>query len=359
MREVDKLIKYLESDHSIKSVMNISEMIDKKLPQDEQNQQKALIMLSKDENISMFYAEDEETIRFAKQKIEDQDKPIGTLIFVVCEISGTSAVGERIRELESFIRTLNENSDWKFESKGSDMVFTISVRIESVDTQIIDEKTEIIQHFIDLLAFYKNIGIVIHSIQKQFVRKDGLLTMYGITQRALDGVSKEFISRVYSYVCLGNKEVYDAAHGLNRSYVENNLPNRISTLWATIETLFTSKTEHLLNNDEIEVIINCIDQLDIWKSEQDKIRLKKLKERIKDPNVLSLKNRNERIASSISYELDRDYNETLKMIKFVSKIRGKYLHELRKDEQIELRNTEEYLQEILKAYINKNLLIKS
>lgn len=127
-------------------------------------------------------------------------------------------------------------------------------------------------------------------------------------------------------------------------------------LWATIETLFLrTKPEHLLKSQEIEILIKSIDQLDILKSENDKWRLEKLKERIKDSTILSLKNRNERIAFSIAHELNRNYDETLKKVKIASQTRGKYLHDLRRDELPELRNTEEYLQEILIEYIKKEL----
>ena len=365
MKEKDKLIKYFEKGYLINGpIKKISEIFDTNLPKYAPFKGKTLIMLIKGDatiegnDTTKIVTDDKETIKLAKQKRKDQDTPIGTLIYVICEISGTNVTGEGFFDLESFIHALNENSNWEFESYNSldygSNLFTIKIKTESLDAQAIDKQIEIAQHFIDLLAFYEDIGILIHDIKKALIPKVGPFLLEGRSEKRLGKPSKELISKIVNnYSCSGKKELYDATHGLNRSYAENYLPNRISMLWATIETLFGTKSEHLLKEEEIKVLIECIEQLDIWKPENDKMRLEKLKERIKDPNVLSSKNRNERIASSISDELNRDYNETLKMIRFVSKIRGKYLHELRKDEQMELRNAEEYLQEVLKAYLKE------
>jgi hypothetical protein len=235
-------------------------------------------------------------------------------------------------------------------------MFTIEIEIESVDLQVINEQIEIIQHFTDLLAYHQNIGIFIREIKKVLIPKIGpVLTVWPIKKR-LEKPHNELISKIADYSAYsGKKELFDAVHGLNLSYVENCLPNRVSMLWATIETLFGNKPEHLLKVEEIEILIKCIDQLDIWKSDNDKMRLARLKERIKDKTVLSLKTRNELIASSISDELDLDYTKTFKKIQFASKIRGKNLHGLRLEEQRELIDVEEYLQGILKAFIKKKL----
>ena len=359
MYKKNNLIEYFENGYLINGpVIKISEIADLKLLVKASDQEKTLIMLWKDGNTIKIITDDEETIKLAKQKREDQDTPIGTSIHAICEISGTNVAGEGTFDFESFIHALNENSNWKFESYGSDSMFTINIKIESLDAQVINQQIEVVQHFVDLLASYQDIGILIHSIQNCIIPKTGPFFMEGVIQTRLEKPSKELISKIADgYACSGRKELHDAAYGLNRSYVENYLPNRISMLWATIETLFGNKPEHLLKVEEIEELIECIDQLDIWKSESDKERLKRLKERIKDPTILSLKSRNERIASSISNELDRDYNETLRMIISVSKIRGKYLHQLRRDEQLELRNTEKYLQGVLKTYIKKEMIL--
>lgn len=370
MQEKDKLIEYFEKGYLINGpIMKISEIFDTNLPKYAPYKEKTLIMLIKSNaaiegnDTIKIVTDNEETIKLAKQKKEDQDTPVGTLIYAICEITGTNVAGEGVFDFESFIHDLNENCEWEFKfyntiDCGKNLVFQIEVRSESLDSQIINKQIEVMLHFIDLLAFYEDIGIIIRSIEKYFIPKVGPLLMAGVSNKRLGKPSKELISKIVNCcVHSNNRELYNAASGLNRSYVENYLPNRVSMLWATTETLFGTKSEHLLKDEEIEVLIECINQLDIWKSENDKKRLEKLKERIKDPNVLSSKNRNERIASSISDELNHDYNETLKMIKFVSKIRGKYLHELRKDEQIELRKAEEYLQRILKEYILKGISI--
>lgn len=364
MREKDKLIEYFEKGYFINGpVLEASKVFDTNLPKYAPFKGKTLILLRKGEDTIEIATDNEETIKLAIQKLEDQNTPIGTLVKVACEVLGTNTVGVKNFDLESFVQNLNDNSKWDFElnesnSGFSDSIFIITIRIESIDTQVIDEQIGTVQHFIDFLAFFQDIGIIIHSIEKCPIPKEKqpILLRVGPTYKRLEKLPKDVISKISdNLACSGKKELFSVVNGLNRSYVENYLPNRVSVLWATVETLFGNKAEHLLKNNEIKVLINCIEQLDIWKSENDKERLEKLKIRIKDPNVLSLKNRNERIASSISDELNVDYNETLKMIQFVTKVRGKYLHELRKDEQIELRNAEEYLQNILKSYIKKTV----
>jgi hypothetical protein len=370
MYEKNKLVEYLEKGYLINGpILKISTIQDKEnflevFPIDNGidvlknplNQEKNLIMLRNGNNTTEIITNHKGTIELAVQK---QKEPfIITEIHAVCEILGTDIAEVGTFDFENFVHALNENSNWEFIlGDHSDSIFTVKVRIESLDPQLIDEFTEKIQKFIDLLAISQNVGILIHDITNCKTKKEPepILVVIGKPKRRLGKPSKKLISKIAYYSTSYDKnELHIAAHGLNLSYIENCLPNRVSMLWATVETLFKTKPEHLLNKEEMKILIKGIDQLDLLKSEDDKWRLKKLKEGIKNPNLFSLKNRNERIALFISNELDLDYNETLKNIKLATSIRGKHLHELR-DEWSEIRNTEKYLQGILRAYIYKKL----
>jgi hypothetical protein len=370
MYEKNRLLEYLGKGYSINGpILKISAIKDRNnflevfpidnginVLENPLNQKKTLIMLRNEINTTEIITDDEETIEFA---IKKQSEPyIITEIHVVCEVLGTDIAEVGIFDLENFVHALNENSNWEFNlGDNIDSMFTITIRIESLNPQLIEDAIEKTQKFIDLLAISENVGILIHDISSCKTKKEPepIAVKIGKPKRRLEKPSKELISKIayYSTSCDKN-DLYIAAHGLNLSYIENCLPNRVSMLWATVETLFKTKPEHLLDKEEIKMLIKHIDQLDFLKSEDDKWRLEKLKEGIKNPNLFSLKNRNERIALFISNELDLDYDETLRNIKLATSIRGKYLHELR-DEWSEIRKTEKYLQGILKAYIHKKL----
>lgn len=372
MSEKEKLIKYFEDGSIITAILKISTINNRRsflevfpiengveILSNPLNQEKTLIMLWKNEKTIKILTDDDETIELAKQKRMEQQMPVGTIIHINCEVLGTNeaGVGVDCLHLEKIINILNEKTKWEFRYESRDSTFTIIINIESLDEKVINEQIDLVQHFIDLLAFYQNLGIFIFNVGKCGSPKKPVPTiMMGRKFYRFQVPSEDIITKISdNYMSNGKKELYIAAQGLNISYVEKALSNRVSVLWATVETIFGNKKEHLLSNEEIKVLIESIDELDILKSENDKYRLQKLKEIIHDPGVLSLKTRNEIIASSIAEELDLDYNNTFQKIRFVSKVRGKNLHKLRMDRLDELKDAEQYLQKILRAFIEKEL----
>lgn len=186
MDEKDKLIEYLNNGYLINGpILKISTITPHKrflsvfpiengakILGNALNQEKTLIMLRKGKDTTEIVTNDEETIKIAKQKRNDQDTPIGTLINVVCELLGTNLARVKNFDLESFVHTLNENTKWDFKLNDSNSILTISIRIESMDTKIIDEHVEELQNFVDLLSAFQNIGILIHNVGKYSIPKE-------------------------------------------------------------------------------------------------------------------------------------------------------------------------------------------
>ncbi|HOB58892.1 MAG TPA: hypothetical protein PKZ57_02295 [Methanoregulaceae archaeon] len=320
------------------------------------NQDKTLIMLRRGKDTIVIISQDDETIELARQKLKDQEIIVGIQITVFCEVSGTDIVDLGIFDLESFVASLNEVSDWAFKSNNSDSTFDLCAKIEGYNDQAIMDIIESIRRFLDLLAVSQDIGILVHKIVTSPITKDNrpILT-FGRQYRRIKKPSAESLLKIKQVLNSKEEELFIAANGLNHSYVEKCLPSRLSMLWATVETLFKMKPKHLLEENEVTSILILIDQSGILGSAEDKWRLEKLKNGIKDSNLFSYKNRNERIAQAISEELNLDFNETLSHIKRISFIRGKHLHDLTADWD-EIRGAEKYLQELLKMYAKKKIV---
>lgn len=173
---------------------------------------------------------------------------------------------------------------------------------------------------------------------------------------AFQELSEELISKIAdNYINKGQDKLYAAIHGFNLSYIDKSLANKLSVLWATVETLFGDQKAYLFSNEELEDLFGKIESLDFFKSDNNQWRLTRLKGILRNKMDFKNKTRNELIASSISKELNLDYNETYNKIRDITIVRGKNLHELRMDERQELQDAIEYLQRMIRTYIEKNL----
>lgn len=357
MNDKDKLVRHLANGYTVLHVTSKISTLNKNgegFLEDPLNQDKSIIIFNK----GCIITDDAETLEFARQILEKGNEIIGTRIVAVCEMLGTDKPEEDIGDIDIFINSLNENSTWEFKLSDNS-IFLITISTDSSDRILINQNIEKIRKFVDLLSHSQSVGILIRSIQESHIRKrkDPVFTEIKHCKN-LQPLSKELTSNIFHLVdCHDEDKLFEAAHGLNQSFIENCLPNRLSMLWATVESLFRTKQNHLLTSDEIDQLINAADQIETLKSESEKWRLDILRKGIRNSELFSSKTRNQRIALSISKELGLDYEDTLKNIRTISKKRGKHLHQLIGDSG-EIRESEVYLQKILHTYINKQIIDK-
>jgi len=146
-------------------------------------------------------------------------------------------------------------------------------------------------------------------------------------------------------------EIHEIADGLNNVYLLTSLNSRLSTLWAITEAVFTDKPQPLLSNDEIKFILSSAIKI---KTLTGTTRLKELEHALKDPNRLPLKSRNRRISDNIAKTLNLNVENVYQEIMNASRVRGKYLHELKTDIG-KMRQAEEYLRTTLEKHLEMKM----
>lgn len=128
------------------------------------------------------------------------------------------------------------------------------------------------------------------------------------------------------------------------------MPSRLSMLWATAEELFGGKPQPLLSKEEIKTLIEAVDQIKSIK--QDKKKYERVKRVIEDPQFISEKSRNEMMASNIAQYLSIQEDEALIKVKKASIVRGKNVHQIRRDWR-EIKESEDFLRNAIISFINK------
>lgn len=318
------------------------------------NGDKTVIMLRKDDEKETIYTDDEDTILFAKQVDEEQDTPIGMFIDAFCEVLGTNRYNKSNFGLEVFVEYLNKNTEWEVKAREKDPVFTICANINSVDETRINEECDKIRSFVDILAVSLNIGIFVYGIEKTPIPKKGgpVATFSPIVRIRLGEPSADLISKISRNFSSDNQDLYIAANALNMSYIENWWPNRLSVLWGAIERIFSKDQAHIFTKEERTAIIKAVSSLPIFELEGNKNKLIEFKNCFGRCRI----SRNKLIATSISEELGLDEAEVYDKIKYVTDIRGEYVHSHKFMAEWEgIGEAEKYLQEILSSYISKNM----
>ena len=120
-------------------------------------------------------------------------------------------------------------------------------------------------------------------------------------------------------------------------------------LWATAEELFGGKPRPLLSDDEIRSLLTAVDQIESIK--EDKRKYDRITTILKDPQYISEKSRNEMIAESIAKYLPLPKEDIVREVKQASSIRGKNVHQIRKDWS-EIKESEKFLRSAIIAFLN-------
>ncbi len=239
--------------------------------------------------------------------------------------------------------------------KSGEFSLKIKINFDTIDENEIDAIIDQILKFLDILAISINVGIKLDDLLiMSRLKGNSSFGMSNIIHKRLTIPNEVEISQILMLVKNTKDErLYSAAHGLNSSYVEQFLPSRVSFLWATIETIFRGNAEPLFSRSERKLINAAIKDLDCFKPE-DEWRLSKFKEFVANPDRLPLNNRNKRISENICHQLGWDYDTTYRKIREISTLRGQNLHNLSSNWE-GLRDSEIFLQNILKQYIVKKL----
>jgi hypothetical protein len=158
-----------------------------------------------------------------------------------------------------------------------------------------------------------------------------------------------------------DKKLQIAVDSLREYYSQLTNKARFLIGWSAVEEIFSTEAKHILEKEELKEIISLINQSEFG-NQQKKLKIIDI---LKNPNIFSEENRNERIARNISNYLDFNYDKVYSEIGSISKFRGKLAHQIsrnvwgQKNKKIEeAREKLEFLETILKMYIERKSKLK-
>lgn len=363
MDEYDKLEELLEGDYFVVVVLPLSRITTKTIDNiysvfsiefgmeillDSSNSGKCLLMLRhkySGHRVEILTS-NEHAIKRANEQYEYQDESIGTIVRANCVALGGRSVSQRIFHLDDLVASLNDFSDWKFELKNFG-TFEVVIQLDSIEDGDIEETINKLQCLLDCLAISQQVGFHIQHYSKSAIKRFNANISIGPEERSLEKVNLEEITNIEKIISIST-EASTAARGLNQSFIENCLPSRLSMLWAASEHVFGSKAEKLLTDKEIGALISAANEIESLK--EDKSRLDKFKETIRDPNRLPLENRNIRMAKAISQVMNLSEEDTYSKVRDASRLRGKHVHDISMNwKDIEI--SEKFLQKALLCYL--------
>jgi hypothetical protein len=265
---------------------------------------------------------------------------------------GGMSTEERIFHLDNLVSSLDNLWGWKFKLGDKVGEFVVDINLNSWLAEDIEKELGRIQILLDYLALRLGIGFSIrhHSVAYIPRAKVPFLGSWGAEERMVERIDKQDVSSDIEQM-MACVEYLQAARGLNEAYMENTMPGRLSRLWSATESTFSNKPQQLLTDEEIRLLVECIEQIPSLAKDSD--RKKKLQDVLNDPNRLPLLTRNQRIANSIAAILEIDPVDSYERVRKAAELRGKHSHQITNVEMSDMEESEKFLQEALKRYLQQ------
>lgn len=297
-----------------------------------------------------FITDDQVIVDRILEQQKYQKEPVGTQIYAFCTALGGKSTKERIFHLDRLIESINGFQNWQFKLTDRIGTFTVIIQIKSIEEFEIENTISNLQFLLDCMALYYQVGFQIqHYHNTPILRIDPIVSM-GPEERMLQPTNSITVFKIASLI--SNSKTQKVARGINQSYAENCLPSRLMILWATFEQVFRTPPKSLLSDAEIDSILELASNIETLKADPD--RLDELRKIVRNPDRIPLKNRNFRLAKSVSETLDMDFEETHSKIKRASKLRGKHVHNIA-EEWDDLVDAEKFLRNTLIQYMKNEM----
>lgn len=345
MIEKEKLISFLKKGYQPHMIVReiSKEEVRARLPEPywEKEVFALPLMHNQQENL-MFYFTEDDTLAYAKKLVEDSKTIIGYSLCVYCSVISLESTQGREVHFDSVIESLKKIKGWDVKESKYANVFEVHFEIVGDNKKLLNNYVEEVRKVVLILSLKNKMGLTVNYSPGTKYKAQPFALKIGLWQTNLDGIEKQDLqnlSKLYN-----DEKCREAASALRLVYSQINATSKITIAWAALEKLFSSKPRHILIKSELGIIDEKLQELKI-----DESKLKIIKERIKNPNIMTEKSRNERIAQRISDVLDKDYESTLKQVKELTKVRGKLVHSLSKTSEVEEHL--KFIESILHSYI--------
>jgi hypothetical protein len=346
MTEKEKLISFLKKGYQPHMIVREIPKKEVRIKLPEPYLEKKVFALplrhNQKENL-MFYFTKKETLAYAKKLVEGAKTIIGYDLCVYCSVTSLEAIQGREVHFDSVIKSLKEIKGWEVEESEYANVFEVHFKIDGNNNKLLKRYVEEVREIALILSLKNKMGLTVNYYSPGTKYKAQPFSLkIGLAQTNLNGIQEQDLqdlSKLYN-----GEKCREATSALRLIYSQINTTSKITIAWAALEKLFRTKPQHLLSKKELGIIDKKLQELEIEES-----KLEVIEERIKNPNIMTEKSRNERIAKGISDLLNKDYKSTLKQVRGLSKARGKLVHTLGKTSDI--KEHLDFIENILHSYI--------
>jgi hypothetical protein len=284
---------------------------------------KALPLSHRDGRKLMYYLIQKDAIEFAEELVKEANTIIGYRLVVYCSGIGPDTIHGRNVYLDNVVMNLEKLLNWNVSTSSFPHTFQVSFDIEGDNQETVRDCQDDVRKVALALTLCNKIGFVVGSSSPgpKFKGQPFALT-FGIQERFVREINSDQMAFV-DQICQ-DKDTFTAASALQMLYCQVTDNARITTGWAAIEHIFSSRPQHLLTADELIAVTDAIDQLSCISDE----KRKQLIEKIQNPDLIAKEGRNARIARQLSDLLNSNYSAVYEQVRSLSRERGQRVHKL-------------------------------
>ncbi|MDY6994087.1 MAG: hypothetical protein SVR94_15995, partial [Pseudomonadota bacterium] len=240
--------------------------------------------------------------------------------------------------------SISQLKGWETKDSKHGNIFEIHHDVNKNGQSEIDSILEEIREILLLFSLKHKIGYYISSHGISYKRKgQPYLLNIGSVVKNLKGIDKSELQNLKKLI--SSDECREAIHAIRDIHSQINDISKITVGWTTIEDLFNKRSEHILDTKELECICGKIEELNFSKTKVDKII-----GILKNPNLLAIKSRNERIAENISDLTGESYKVVDRKVKDLAEARGKLVHN--RDVNSNIEEHLKFILNTLRSYLN-------
>lgn len=269
------------------------------------------------------------------------------MICVYCSIVGINSVNGQESDIRSIVASLRDVKKWDVKQSEYANLFEVDFVIEGDDKELINSYVNKVKEVALLLSLKNQLGfnVIYHSPGPKY-RAQPFSIKTGIPCSILKGIGEDDIEAIKHIS--ESPECIQAAKALRLLYSQITSESKVIVGWSTIEEIFRSRPKHMLSKEEIDSLVKNIVKLKLSESKKDRVI-----NMIKNPDLISELNRNDRIAQNIANTLGEDISKILPLVKSLSKARGKIAHTFDVS-GVSLLSHIQFMEKILLGYLDKH-----
>ncbi|MBN1360841.1 MAG: hypothetical protein JW993_09625 [Sedimentisphaerales bacterium] len=283
----------------------------------------SLLLVHPDGQKLLCHMKDPEAIAFVAGLVKEKKAVIGYDLRVYCSGIGSSTILGRKLHLNSVVDELCASLGWDASVSKYPHTFEVAFTVEGEQESLLAQKLDEVRRVVLALSLRNRLGFVVAaSPSAPRWRVPVFSGLLGIEERSVDAPTQEQLAYV-ERVC-AHPDASVAAAALQDLYSQVSDNARITVGWAAIEHVFDCRARHLLDKCELRSlldVVGCLDNIPAGKRER-------LREILRDPNLVSFERRNDRIARNISERTGVALEEALKKVKSLANERGGRVHTL-------------------------------